>query len=94
MDPGVVRQLDIRTLFLSLFVILTEIVRRFHIPIQFDYAVNPVDIEQPPPVPQRPRPAPAVQGCDQVCRFCDQQCHRHKLGHSHHSCHQHRHWRD
>ena len=93
MDAGVVRQLDIRTLLLSLFVIIAEILRRFRVPVHIDFAVNPIDIEQPPdpPVPQRPR---AAQGCDQVCRFCDQPFHRHKFGHSHHSCHTHRHWRD
>ena len=93
MDAGVVRRLDIRTLLLSLFVIIAEILRRFRVPVHIDFAVNPIDIEQPPdpPVPQRPR---AAQGCDQVCRFCDQPCHRHKFGHSHHSCHTHRHWRD
>ena len=99
MDAGVVRQLDIRTLILSLFVIISEILRRFRIPVQIDFAVNPVDVEwQPPPQPahQRPRPAPVIHGygCDQFCRFCDLPCHRHKAGHSHHACYQHRHWRD
>eukprot|EP00435_Cladocopium_sp_Y103_P007822 s1338_g2.t1 len=65
MDRGVVRTLDIHALIVTLFVILGELVRRFHIPVQFDFAVNPVDIEQPaaaPAQPPRPRPGPAVLG--------------------------------
>eukprot|EP00435_Cladocopium_sp_Y103_P070303 s255_g35.t1 len=56
MDPGVVRQLDVRALIVTLFVILSELVRRFHIPVQLDFAVNPVDVEHPAPVnPPRAR---------------------------------------
>eukprot|EP00435_Cladocopium_sp_Y103_P025540 s8_g6.t1 len=65
MDRGVVRTLDIHALIVTLFVILGELVRRFHIPVQIDFAVNPVDIEQPaaaPAQPPRPRPGPAVLG--------------------------------
>eukprot|EP00435_Cladocopium_sp_Y103_P040823 s1556_g11.t1 len=56
MDPGVVRQLDVRALLVTLLVILSEIIRRFRIPVQLDFAVNPVDVEQPAPVnPPRAR---------------------------------------
>ena len=94
MDPGVVRQVDVRTLITSLFLIVSELLRRFRVPLHIDYTIDPLDVEQPPPAPARPAPAPAFQQCDQGCRFCDLPCHRHKFGHSHHSCYQHRHWRD
>ena len=78
MDAGVVRQLHIRTLILSLFVIISEILRRFRVPVQvhIDFSVNYVEQLPDPPAPQRPRPA---QRCEQGCRFCDQPCHRHKF---------------
>ena len=93
MDAGVVRQLHIRTLILSLFVIISEILRRFRVPVQvhIDFSVNYVEQLPDPPAPQRPRPA---QRCEQGCRFCDQPCHRHKFGHSRHICYLHRYWRE
>ena len=46
MDSGVVRQFDTWTWIVTLFVIIAEILPRFQIPNQIDFAVNPVDIEQ------------------------------------------------
>ena len=87
MDSGVVRQVDTWTWIVTLFVIIAEILPRFQIPNQLDFAVNPVDIEQLAPQPFQPRPrlAPVVHGCDQRCCSCDQYCHRHKSEHSQHS---------
>ena len=93
MDAGVVRQLDLRALLVTLFVIIAEILRRLRAPVQIDFSVNPVDLEQPrQAAPPRPRPGPAL--CNQFCRFCGNPCHRNKPDHSHHSCYQHRHLRD
>eukprot|EP00435_Cladocopium_sp_Y103_P033279 s1740_g8.t1 len=77
MDAGVVRQLDVRSLLVTLFVILLELVRRFNIPVQIDYSVNPIDIEQPAPQPaqpQRPRLRASVQPSFDIPRLSALSC--------------------
>ena len=92
MDRLDVTALSLSDLFALLHLVIGELQRRC---VNFQSSSVPRPPPGPPVVSSSEEPQPRGRGhCGEQCKYCSLPCGRSKLGHSNHSCYQHRDRRD
>ena len=92
MDRLDVTALSLSDLFAWLHLVIGELQRRC---VNFQSSSVPRPPPGPPVVSSSEEPQPRGRGhCGEQCKYCSLPCGRSKLGHSNHSCYQHRDRRD
>ena len=92
MDRLDVTALSLSDLFAVLHLVVGELQRRC---VNFQSSSLPRPPPGPPTTGSSEEPQPRGRGhCGEQCKYCSLPCGRSKLGHSNHSCYQHRDRRD